>query len=49
MKGRLHLTVGDEEYQLGPWDCLLMPTNLPVRFHNKGSVSCRYLIIVRKT
>jgi transcriptional regulator with XRE-family HTH domain len=49
MKGRLHLSVGDEEYQLGPWDCLLMPTNLPLRFHNKGSVGCRYLVIVRKT
>jgi transcriptional regulator with XRE-family HTH domain len=49
LKGRLHLTVGDEEYQLGPWDCLLMPTNLTLRFHNKGSVSCRYLVVVRKT
>jgi transcriptional regulator with XRE-family HTH domain len=48
LKGRLHLTVGDKEYQLEPWDCLLMPTNLPLRFHNKGPVSCRYLVIVRK-
>jgi transcriptional regulator with XRE-family HTH domain len=49
LKGRLHLTVGDKEYQLEPWDCLLMPTNVALRFHNKGQVSCRYLIIVRKT
>lgn len=49
IKGRLHLTVGGEEYQLGPWDCLLMPTNLPLRFHNRSPVSCRYLVIVRKT
>ena len=49
LKGRLHLTVGDEEYQLGPWDCLLMPTNLPLRFQNKGKVSCCYLVILRKT
>ena len=49
LKGRLHLTVGNKEYQLEPWDCLLMPTNLPLRFHNKGQVSCRYLVIVRKT
>ncbi|HYZ74076.1 MAG TPA: XRE family transcriptional regulator [Chthoniobacterales bacterium] len=49
LKGRLHLTVGDKEYQIEPWDCLLTPTNLPLRFHNKGPVSCRYLVIVRKT
>lgn len=49
VKGRLQLSVGDEEYQLGPWDCLLMPTNLPLRFHNREQVSCRYLVIVRKT
>ena len=49
LKGRLHLTVGDKEYDLGPWDCLLMPTNQPLRFHNRGQVSCRYLVIVRKT
>jgi transcriptional regulator with XRE-family HTH domain len=49
IRGRLHLTVGDKEYQLGPWDCLSMPTNLPLRFHNRGPVSCRYLVIVRKT
>jgi transcriptional regulator with XRE-family HTH domain len=49
IKGRLHLIVGGEEYQLGPWDCLLMPTNLPLRFHNRSPVSCRYLVIVRKT
>jgi transcriptional regulator with XRE-family HTH domain len=48
LRGRLHLTVGDKEYQLEPWDCLLMPTNLPLRFHNKGPASCRYLVIVRK-
>ena len=49
IKGRLQLTVGEKEYQLGPWDCLLMPTNFPLRFHNRGQVSCRYLVIVRKT
>jgi transcriptional regulator with XRE-family HTH domain len=49
IKGRLHLTVGDKEFQLGPWDCLLMPTNLSLRFHNRGQVSCRYLVIVWKT
>lgn len=48
LKGRLHLNVGDKEYQLEPWDSLLMPTNLPLRFHNKGPASCRYLVIVRK-
>ena len=48
LRGHLHLTVGDKEYQLEPWDCLLMPTNLPLRFHNKGPASCRYLVIVRK-
>ena len=49
LKGRLHLTVGNKEYQLEPWDYPLMPTNLPLRFHNKGQVSCRYLVVVRKT
>jgi transcriptional regulator with XRE-family HTH domain len=49
MKGRLHLTVGDKEHELGPWDCLLMQTNLPLRFHNNGPGGCRYLVIVRKT
>jgi transcriptional regulator with XRE-family HTH domain len=49
IKGRLHLSVGEKEYQLGPWDCLLMPTNLPLHFRNRGPVSCRYLVIVRKT
>jgi transcriptional regulator with XRE-family HTH domain len=49
IKGRLQLTVGEKEYQLGPWDCLLMPTNFPLRFHNRGKVGCRYLVIVRKT
>ncbi len=49
LKGRLHLSVGNKEYQLEPWDCLLMPTNVPLRFRNKGQVSCRYLVIVRKT
>ena len=49
IKGRLHLTVGDKENRLGPWDCLLMQTNLPLRFYNKGPGSCRYLVIVRKT
>ena len=49
LKGRLHLTVDDKEYQLGPWDCLLMPTNVRLRFQNKKQVSCRYLVIVRKT
>src|ERR1700758_1076260 len=48
LKGRLHLTVGDKEYQLEPWDCLLMATNFPLRFQNKGPASCRYLVIVRK-
>ena len=49
LKGHLHLIVSDKEYELGPWDCLLMPTNLPLRFHNREQVSCRYLVIVRKT
>jgi transcriptional regulator with XRE-family HTH domain len=49
IRGRLHLSVGDKEYELGPWDCLSMPTNLPLCFHNRGPVSCRYLVIVRKT
>jgi transcriptional regulator with XRE-family HTH domain len=49
IKGRLHLTVGGKEYELGPWDCVFMPTNLPLRFHNRSSVSCRYLVILRKT
>ena len=49
VKGRLHLTVGGEEYELGAWDCLLMPTNLPLRFHNREQISCRYLVILRKT
>jgi len=48
IKGRLHLKVGEEEYQLGPWDCLLMQTNRPLRFHNQGSTNCRYLVVVRK-
>jgi transcriptional regulator with XRE-family HTH domain len=48
IKGHLHLGVGDKEYQLGTWDCLLMPTNLPLHFHNRGPVSCRYLVIVKK-
>jgi transcriptional regulator with XRE-family HTH domain len=49
IKGRLYLTLGDKKYELGPWDCLLMQTNLPLRFHNKGPGGCRYLVIVRKT
>ena len=49
IKGRLHLTVGDQPYELGPWDCVLMPTNFALRFHNKGPGGCRYLVIVRKT
>jgi transcriptional regulator with XRE-family HTH domain len=49
IKGRLHLTVGQKEYDLGQWDCLLMPTNLPLRFHNRGPGGCRYLVMVRKT
>ena len=49
IKGRLHLTVAEKEYELGPWDCLLMPTNLPLRFHNRGPGGCRYLVIIRKT
>lgn len=48
IKGRLYLTWGDKEYELAPWDCLLMQTNLPLRFHNKGPGGCRYLVIVRK-
>jgi transcriptional regulator with XRE-family HTH domain len=48
IQGRLHLTAGEKEYQLGAWDCLLMQTNLPLRFHNKGPAACRYLVIVRK-
>ena len=46
--GRLEVTMGQEKYQLGSWDCLLMQTNLPLRFHNPGSANCRYLVIVRK-
>jgi transcriptional regulator with XRE-family HTH domain len=48
IKGRLHLSVGDKEYELGTWDCLLTATNVPLHFHNRGPVSCRYLVIVRK-
>jgi transcriptional regulator with XRE-family HTH domain len=49
IKGRLHLEMGEQSYALGPWDCLLMETNLPLRFYNKGPGDCRYLVIVRKT
>jgi transcriptional regulator with XRE-family HTH domain len=49
IKGRLQVEMGEKGYDLGPWDCLLMQTNLPLRFHNKGPLSCRYLVMVRKT
>ncbi len=35
--GRLHVTVGDEEYDLGPGDTLHFKTKTPHFWHNRGS------------
>ena len=42
--GAMEITHGDTQWQLSAGDCLAVQLNAPIRFHNPGTKSARYLV-----
>lgn len=46
LDGTLELNLDGEPVRLGPGDCLWMPLDRPLRFHNPAPYPVRYLVVV---
>jgi len=46
LAGRMDITVGDTTHRLHAGDCLYMPLGQPVSFHNPGTKTAHYLVVV---
>lgn len=46
LAGRMDITVGDATHRLEAGDCLYMPLGQPVSFHNPGTKTAHYLVVV---
>lgn len=44
MAGRMHIGLGDTQWQLAPGDCLAMTLDEPTVFHNPGPEVAHYLV-----
>lgn len=42
--GVMEIAHGNDQWQLNPGDCLAVRLDAPIRFHNPGSKSARYLV-----
>ncbi len=49
LKGRVVLTFGDEENELGPGDAVTLPAHSPHRWENRGSETVEVLIVSSRT
>lgn len=45
-QGTLELTVGGAAYRLEQDDCLAMPLNVPISFHNRSQKPARYVVVI---
>lgn len=46
LEGRLELTLGEDTTRLEAGDCLFMPLDRPIRFHNPTASPVRYAVIL---
>lgn len=46
LNGALHLTLGDEVFQLDQGDCLMMRFDRPIVFHNPAPRAVRYAVVI---
>ena len=45
-QGMLDVTVGKMPYRLMQDDCLAMPLNVPISFHNRTQKIVRYIVVI---
>jgi transcriptional regulator with XRE-family HTH domain len=46
LDGRMEIAHGAETYQLETGDCLAVPLDAPISFHNPGDVPARYAVVL---
>jgi transcriptional regulator with XRE-family HTH domain len=49
LEGALTITHGDEQFELGPGDSILLDDPRDLAFENHSTVSCRYAVVVAPT